>query len=322
VFERFSKPIISKGKVIGSIWSFRDITEKKRNEARQKDVNKILYGLKSINQIQSEINDRGKLIRAVCNVVVDTMGFSSAMINLFENNKFVAGAQKGFDKCYQEFENKLKNNHFFYCYTQNNGKDLLIIDHPEKTCQECPLTDCYDENIIYSIPIVYQNITYGIFNVNINKRYKEDKDFQDMGTTLTLSLLINNKLFYGHVGDSRIYIFNDELKQITKDHSLVNDLIDNNSIKPAEAFDHPQKNIITQALGIDKDLKIQTNELDITKKDIIMLCTDGLSDMIRFENIEEVLKKDKSLKEIIEELGSKALKNGGTDNITIIMGKL
>jgi|GEM_PF-2368125 len=180
VFERFSKPIISKGKVIGSIWSFRDITEKKRNEARQKDVNKILYGLKSINQIQSEINDRGKLIRAVCNVVVDTMGFSSAMINLFENNKFVAGAQKGFDKCYQEFENKLKNNHFFYCYTQNNGKDLLIIDHPEKTCQECPLTDCYDENIIYSIPIVYQNITYGIFNVNINKRYKEDKDFQQL----------------------------------------------------------------------------------------------------------------------------------------------
>ncbi|HKL12706.1 MAG TPA: Stp1/IreP family PP2C-type Ser/Thr phosphatase [Halanaerobiales bacterium] len=175
----------------------------------------------------------------------------------------------------------------------------------------------FNDNIISQIKSAINEA-----NKNIIDHAKEDKDFQDMGTTLTLSLLINNKLFYGHVGDSRIYIFNDELKQITKDHSLVNDLIDNNSIKPAEAFDHPQKNIITQALGIDKDLKIQTNELDITKKDIIMLCTDGLSDMIRFENIEAVLKKDKSLKEIIEELGSKALKNGGTDNITIIMGKL
>jgi len=175
----------------------------------------------------------------------------------------------------------------------------------------------FNDNIISQIKSAINEA-----NKNIIDHAKEDKDFQDMGTTLTLSLLINNKLFYGHVGDSRIYIFNDELKQITKDHSLVNDLIDNNSIKPGEAFDHPQKNIITQALGIDKDLKIQTNELDITKKDIIMLCTDGLSDMIRFENIEAVLKKDKSLKEIIEELGSKALKNGGTDNITIIMGKL
>ncbi|MFW5721442.1 MAG: PAS domain S-box protein, partial [Bacteroidota bacterium] len=180
VFERYSKPIISRGKVIGSIWSFRDITEKRRNEARLKDMNKILYGLKAINHIQSEINDRDQLISEVCNVVVDTMGFSSAMINLYENNEFVAGAQKGFDKCYREFKNKLKNNHSFYCYTKNQGKKILIIDQPEKICKKCPLAGCYIENVIYSIPIIYQQNTFGFFNVNINKRYKYDVDFQQL----------------------------------------------------------------------------------------------------------------------------------------------
>lgn len=180
VFERYSKPVISNGKVAGSIWSFRDITAKRRNEARLKDVNKILYGLKAINTIQSEISDRNKLIQEVCNVAVDIMGFSSAMINLFENNKFVAGVQKGFDNCYRDFKDKLKNNHFFYCYTKNQGKQILIIDQSQEICKECPLAGCYDEDIIYSIPIVYQNTTYGFFNVNINKRYKDDIDFQQL----------------------------------------------------------------------------------------------------------------------------------------------
>jgi protein phosphatase len=159
-------------------------------------------------------------------------------------------------------------------------------------------------------------------NENILSYEEDDINYQDMGTTLTLSVLKDNKLFYGHVGDSRIYLFDGKLNQVTRDHSLVNDLIENKSIRPDEAFDHPKKNIITQALGIDKDLEIQTDQIDITDEDIIMLCTDGLSDMIRFENIEEVFQKDKKLQEMIDELGSQALKNGGTDNITIIMGKL
>lgn len=175
----------------------------------------------------------------------------------------------------------------------------------------------FDDNIIKQIKSAVNKANENILN------YEEDDiNYQDMGTTLTLSVLKDNKLFYGHVGDSRIYLFDGKLNQVTRDHSLVNDLIENKSIRPDEAFDHPKKNIITQALGIDKDLEIQTDQIDITDEDIIMLCTDGLSDMIRFENIEEVFQKDKKLQEMIDELGSQALKNGGTDNITIIMGKL
>jgi protein phosphatase len=175
----------------------------------------------------------------------------------------------------------------------------------------------FDDNIIKQIKSAVNKANENILN------YEEDDiNYQDMGTTLTLSVLKDNKLFYGHVGDSRIYLFDGQLNQVTRDHSLVNDLIENKSIRPDEAFDHPKKNIITQALGIDKDLEIQTDQININDENIIMLCTDGLSDMIRFENIEEVFKKDKKLQEMIDELGSQALKNGGTDNITIIMGKL
>ncbi|HMA59279.1 MAG TPA: Stp1/IreP family PP2C-type Ser/Thr phosphatase [Halanaerobiales bacterium] len=175
----------------------------------------------------------------------------------------------------------------------------------------------FDQEIIPQIKSVITEA-----NQNIRDCSQDYENYQDMGTTLTLGILKDNQLYYGHVGDSRIYLFNGDLNQITTDHSLVNDLIENKSISPDEAFDHPKKNIITQALGIDKDLEIQTDKVDISKEDIIMLCTDGLSDMIRFENIQEIFKKDQSIKEMIEELGSKALTNGGTDNITIIMGKL
>ena len=175
----------------------------------------------------------------------------------------------------------------------------------------------FKEGILKQIKTVVENANQNIFNVA-----KDNKKYKDMGTTLTMSIIQNNQLHYGHVGDSRIYIFNGKLKQVTTDHSLVNDLIESNSIRPDEAFNHPKKNIITQALGIDKDVKVQTDKVEVNENSIIMLCTDGLTDMIRFENIENILQQDKNIKDIIEELGSKALKNGGSDNITIIMGKI
>jgi protein phosphatase len=175
----------------------------------------------------------------------------------------------------------------------------------------------FNEDLINQIKLAVNNANENIINYSDN-----NDNFNNMGTTLTISLIKNNKLYYGHVGDSRIYIFDGDLKQITKDHSLVNDLIENKSIKPEEAFNHPQKNIITQALGIDKDLEIQTNEINVNKKNILMLCTDGLTDMIRFDKLEKIIKQDKPIKEILDELGTKALQNGGNDNITIIMGKI
>lgn len=159
-------------------------------------------------------------------------------------------------------------------------------------------------------------------NKNIFNYSEENNDYKEMGTTLTLSLIKDKTLYFGHVGDSRIYIYDGQLHQITKDHSLVNDLVENKTIEPDEAFDHPNKNIITQALGVDRKLEIQTGQRDIKINDIVMLCTDGLSDMIRFENIEDVFQKNGEVEAILDTLGNMALKNGGNDNITIIMGKI
>jgi protein phosphatase len=175
----------------------------------------------------------------------------------------------------------------------------------------------FNENILGQIKSVITKANKKIF-----AHSKKDDQLKDMGTTLTLGIIINNKLYFGHVGDSRIYLYDEILKQITTDHSLVNDLVKNKSIEPDEAFDHPQKNIITQALGVDKDLEIQSNSLDIKNNDIIMLCTDGLTDMIRFKKIEKVFQEYDNEKKIVEILGEKALHNGGKDNITIIMGKI
>ncbi|MFO7823573.1 MAG: Stp1/IreP family PP2C-type Ser/Thr phosphatase [Cyclobacterium sp.] len=159
-------------------------------------------------------------------------------------------------------------------------------------------------------------------NHNIIDYSKKHEDCQDMGTTLTMCLIVDQVMYYGHVGDSRVYIFNEKLQQITKDHSLVNDLVDNNSIKPEQVFNHPDRNIITQALGIDRNLKVQINQISVSKKDTIMLCTDGLSDMIRFDEIEKILKENNDIEVILQKLGAAALQNGGNDNITIIMGKI
>ncbi|MCF8009347.1 MAG: Stp1/IreP family PP2C-type Ser/Thr phosphatase [Halanaerobiales bacterium] len=146
--------------------------------------------------------------------------------------------------------------------------------------------------------------------------------YKEMGTTLTVVMIKGEILYFGHVGDSRIYIYQDKLKQITTDHSLVNDLVKKNAINPDQVFDHPNKNIITQALGIDKNLEIQLDKIKLNSDTLIMLCTDGLTDMLRFEQIEAVFEKNDEHRQILDELGKKALDNGGQDNITIIIGKI
>ncbi|MDZ7672209.1 MAG: Stp1/IreP family PP2C-type Ser/Thr phosphatase [Halanaerobiales bacterium] len=175
----------------------------------------------------------------------------------------------------------------------------------------------FNDNIMKQIEYVINNANKDIFAYS-----KEDVELKEMGTTLTLTIIKDDTLYFGHVGDSRIYLYDEMLKQITTDHSLVNDLVKNKSIDPNEAFNHPQKNIITQALGIDKELEIQSDKLDIKSNNIVMLCTDGLTDMIRFKNIEKVFQNYDNVKNMIEALGEEALQNGGQDNITIIMGRI
>lgn len=144
-----------------------------------------------------------------------------------------------------------------------------------------------------------------------------------MGTTLSMGILYKNKLYIGHVGDSRIYLFRDnDLKQLTTDHSLVNELIENKQITSQEAFNHPQKNIITQALGTSDQLKVEIKEVGLVNEDILLFSTDGLHDMLRSDEINNLCEQNRDLEKISSLLGNEALKKGGNDNITFIIIKI
>lgn len=178
----------------------------------------------------------------------------------------------------------------------------------------------YDFNLDKDILNEINNLITMI-NKNIIKKGEDTPEYKGMGTTLSLALIYDEKIYIGHIGDSRIYLFREnELKKITTDDSLVNELIESGRINPNEAFDHPQKHILTQALGIDKDINIETNEIKLKENDLLLFCTDGLTDMIREENIEEIISNHSDLNTITQKLGKKALENGGSDNITLITG--
>ncbi|MFW5976680.1 MAG: Stp1/IreP family PP2C-type Ser/Thr phosphatase [Bacillota bacterium] len=164
--------------------------------------------------------------------------------------------------------------------------------------------------------VIYQANRKIIEMSNKNIKYK------GMGTTLSLGIIYNDKLYYGHIGDSRIlYYRNQTLKQLTTDHTLVNKLIKEDKLNQEEAFNHPQRHILTRALGLEFDIKIETDVFELKRNDILLFCTDGLTDMIPLKNIEDIIKNNFSEIDIItNNLGEKALANGGKDNLTLVTG--
>ncbi len=159
-------------------------------------------------------------------------------------------------------------------------------------------------------------------NKEILSRGKEDGQCDGMGTTATLTLKVNDKLFIGHIGDSRAYLVrNNEIQQITQDHSLVAELVRRGSISEREAMKHPQKNVITRALGTDEQIKVDIFTKDLKPFDIIVLCTDGLSNFVDKYEIEKTVLEIDDCDECCRTLVSLANQRGGYDNITIIVIK-
>lgn len=142
-----------------------------------------------------------------------------------------------------------------------------------------------------------------------------------MGTTLTMAVIIDGYLYIGHIGDSRLYLINEGIKQLTKDHSYVEELIDKGMITEQEAKNHPKKNIITRALGTGKKINVDIIEHKIMKNDIILLCSDGLSNMIEDNELKDIVTAGKSLDHANDELVKIAKERGGYDNITVITVK-
>lgn len=160
-------------------------------------------------------------------------------------------------------------------------------------------------------------------NKEIYKKSIEDEKFSGMGTTVTLAYIINEKIFIGHVGDSRAYLLREEtLSQITEDHSLVEELIRNGSISKEEARHHPQRNIITRAVGTSKVIKTDIIVESKCKDDILLLCTDGLTNMLEDEKIKDSFLENEDIQKACEDLVTLSNDKGGFDNITILAVKI
>jgi len=142
--------------------------------------------------------------------------------------------------------------------------------------------------------------------------------YSGMGTTLTMTVFEEDRFHVANIGDSRCYLLRDgSFRQITRDHSLVQELLDNGSITRDEMELHPKKNVITRALGTEDRLRIDCFEETLQSGDIVLLCTDGLVNSINLEDYAPSLPTDISMESLAEILGNEALSAGGSDDITI-----
>lgn len=152
---------------------------------------------------------------------------------------------------------------------------------------------------------------------------QQDEATQGMGTTLIVCSLKNKKLYIGHVGDSRVYLIREKtIRKLTSDHSFIEEMIKNGSITRDEAIHHPNKNLITRAVGYEANVEVDTYEYDLKENDLILLCTDGLTNMLSEEEILNIIENSEDVQIACDSLVQSANNNGGEDNITVIIGKI
>lgn len=158
-------------------------------------------------------------------------------------------------------------------------------------------------------------------NKLISEKSKSHEAFNGMGTTLVAATIDeNNVMNVANVGDSRLYVVNNrEIKQITRDHSLVEEMVRMGGLKKEQAKDHPDKNIITRALGAEDDIEVDYFKVKLEKGDIVLLCSDGLTNMIDDEEIRMILQGRRDIVDKAHSLVEAANNNGGKDNIAVVL---
>src|SRR5882762_9901690 len=157
-------------------------------------------------------------------------------------------------------------------------------------------------------------------NRRVYERSNSDPAASGMGTTITVALVEGTRVTFGHVGDSRAYLVRDGvMEQLTEDHSLVNELMKSGKLSAEEAVTHPQRSVITRALGTDPDVDVDTFVIEGKVGDVFLICSDGLTDMVEDENILELLERYRDdLDRATKSLVAAANRGGGEDNITVV----
>lgn len=221
------------------------------------------------------------------------------------------------------------NQDYVYCRKESLGglPNLFIVadgmgghkagDFASRCCVETIVQSVEKDTLRSPVSILEHAIRRS--NEAVLAQSQENKELEGMGTTVVVATIVNNILHVGNIGDSRLYVIRDKIKQITEDHSLVETMVRTGEIMPEDAKFHPNKNIITRALGTDKNVKADFFEVELEQEDIVLLCSDGLSNMVDDKEIQRVIQDSRDVKTASEALIELANKNGGADNIGIVM---
>lgn len=158
-----------------------------------------------------------------------------------------------------------------------------------------------------------------VANEDIIRLAGENAEMEGMGTTIVAATCVDRYLKVANVGDSRLYVVGEKIIQITRDHSLVEEMIRMGGIDRETARNHPDKNIITRAIGATEKVEIDFFEVELKPGEIVLMCSDGLTNMLEDEEIRMILNGQRDIVEKAEELVKAANNNGGKDNITVIL---
>lgn len=190
-------------------------------------------------------------------------------------------------------------------------------DYASKTTVETMVKEIGDSFEKNPIRIIGKAIETA--NELVRKRASEEADLEGMGTTVVAATCIGKYLQVANVGDSRLYVVNKEIKQITRDHSLVEEMVRMGGLGKAEARNHPDKNIITRAVGVGDTIEVDFFTVELEEGDQVLMCTDGLTNMLEDEEIRMILSGARDIVEGAQELVAAANAHGGQDNISVIL---
>lgn len=224
------------------------------------------------------------------------------------------------------------NQDFLYCSNDPVGDlpNLYIVadgmgghnagDYASRFCVEVFVEHIKQNKDKTPIGMIGSALLYA--NQLLIEKAASDSSLQGMGTTFVVCTIIDNIMYVGNVGDSRLYVVNEDITQITEDHSLVEEMVKSGEILRDEVRFHPNKNIITRALGANKVLLTDYFEVEIGDKDTIILCSDGLTNMIEDKVMLSTIKEYRDdLETVANVLIGKANDNGGKDNISLVIIK-
>lgn len=168
-------------------------------------------------------------------------------------------------------------------------------------------------------PVKIMRQSIELANMQLLQKANENSELMGMGTTLVAATIVKEYIYIANIGDSRLYIINSGIRQITKDHSLVEEMIRLGEIDREDAKNHPDKNIITRAIGAAEEVSVDFFEMKLEKDDTVLMCSDGLTNMIDDDEICQIIKNQKTPEQKAQKLVETANNNGGKDNIAVII---